>query len=278
VTEGHACPPSDRQPVPGGSRAPGGHIPAGEALGLERAVGSHVVTGKAVEALADQERWHRSTRRHGTPRAPPAVHLPEAILVQHDRHARRVDDPMVGLQGCDVLTAITSCHPSREEALRKGPSRLCTGALCPEAMAMPSPDGAIRGPKRWRTGMRLREDDLPSLRRWGRGRSRLRRHRRLAAPDSATRDSEGLTMMDYRRYDRATVAAAGPEAPMADGRWASGMKAPGREARRRGGGRASMAACISPFPLHRGSPKGEAQPSDASSPEESVDEASNWTC
>jgi len=61
-----------------------GDILAGEALELERAVGSHVVAGKAVEALADQVRWHRSTWCYGTPPTPPAVHLPEAIVVRLD--------------------------------------------------------------------------------------------------------------------------------------------------------------------------------------------------
>ena len=67
-------------------------ILVGEALGLERAVGSHMIASKAVEALADHVRWHQSTRCRGTPPTPLAVHLPEAILVRLDRHARQVDD------------------------------------------------------------------------------------------------------------------------------------------------------------------------------------------
>jgi len=108
----------------------------------------------------------------------------------------------------------------------------------------------------------------------------------MAPPDSAATDGNCPTMMDCTRCtcsDKTSIVAAGERAglvaAMTDGQRASSMKASRCNARRPGGGRAlSKAAGNSPFPFHRGSEKGEAQPSGTSSPEESMDEASNWTC
>jgi hypothetical protein len=59
-----------------------------EAPGRERAVGTDVVSGEAIEALAHKVLGHRPPQRCSMAPATMTLHLPKAIRLQLDRHAR----------------------------------------------------------------------------------------------------------------------------------------------------------------------------------------------
>lgn len=59
-----------------------------EAPGRERAVGADMVSGEAIEALAHKVLGHGPPRRCSMALATATLHLPEAIRLQLNRHAR----------------------------------------------------------------------------------------------------------------------------------------------------------------------------------------------
>lgn len=71
----------------------------------------NMVTGKTVEAFANEVGRHRMVRGSDTAQVPPALNRPKAISVRRDRHPRRVNND--GRELVRSLRRVTRVNPMR---------------------------------------------------------------------------------------------------------------------------------------------------------------------
>lgn len=119
-----------------------------ETPGGECAFGVHVVTSKAVEALADQVGRHRPSRHRNTPPVPSALHWTETLSIWLDRHAGRVNH-----NGGKTLRCWWWVPGRRRRASAMNPprrGRRCLRRRCRDggmaAFPWPDDDGALESP------------------------------------------------------------------------------------------------------------------------------------